>query len=120
LSITTTTGDTAQTYTFEVHVVYDLPLLTAYLQQIYPDASIELSQMREHVVLKGQARSVEQIAQIESTLNSYIASVLGNTSAGNSNRSPGSALKYGTPEQQAGAPDNYIQESGSQNTTPPP
>ena len=54
LSITT---DAGQTYTFDIHVVYDLPLLTAYLQQIFPDALIELKQLREHVVLQGQARS---------------------------------------------------------------
>jgi pilus assembly protein CpaC len=71
LSITTDAG----TYTFEVHVVYDLPLLKAYLQQVFPDALIELKQLREHIVLQGQARSVEQISQIELTLGAFLRSV---------------------------------------------
>jgi Flp pilus assembly secretin CpaC len=52
LSITT---DTGQTYTYQVHVVYDLRLLSAYLQQLFPDALIELKQLRDHVILQGQA-----------------------------------------------------------------
>jgi pilus assembly protein CpaC len=72
LSITT---DAGQTYTFEVHVIYDLPLLTAYLKQVFPDALIELKQLREHIVLQGQARSVEQITQIQQTLGVYLGSV---------------------------------------------
>jgi pilus assembly protein CpaC len=71
LSITT---DTGQIYTYQIHVVYDLRLLTAYLQQLFPDAFIELKQLRDHVILQGQARSVEQIAQIERTLTAYLAS----------------------------------------------
>jgi pilus assembly protein CpaC len=72
ISITT---DAGQTYTFKIQVIYDLPLLTTYLQQIYPDALIELKQLREHLVLQGQARSVEQIAQIEQTLRLYVGSI---------------------------------------------
>jgi len=71
LSITT---DAGQTYTIDVHVVYDLPLVRVYLQQIFPDALIELKQLREHIILEGQARSVEQISQIEQTLRSYLRS----------------------------------------------
>jgi pilus assembly protein CpaC len=71
LSITT---DAGKTYTFNIHVVYNLPLLTAYLQQVFPDASIDLKQLHEHIILQGQARSVEQIAQIEHTLKSYLFS----------------------------------------------
>ena len=71
LSVTTSSG---KTYTYQVHVIYDLPLLSAYLQQVFPDALIELKQLREHIILQGQARSVEQIAQIERTLGSYLIS----------------------------------------------
>jgi pilus assembly protein CpaC len=64
-----------QSYIFEVHVVYDLPLLEAQLRQIFPDALINLSQMREHVILRGQARTTVQVARIEETLRVFLASV---------------------------------------------
>ncbi len=71
MSITT---DAGETYTIDVHVVYDLPLVKAYLLQTFPDALIELKQLREHIILSGQARSVEQISQIVLTLQSYLRS----------------------------------------------
>ena len=72
LSITLASGET---HTFEVHVVYDLDLMTAQLRQIFPDADLKLAQLREHVVVEGQARSAEQVAQIIQVLESYVASI---------------------------------------------
>ncbi len=64
-----------ETYIFEVHVVYDLALFQTQLRQIYPDALIRLSQLREHIILEGQARSVVQAGQIEQTLRLWLSSV---------------------------------------------
>ncbi|MFO0871218.1 MAG: pilus assembly protein N-terminal domain-containing protein [Pirellulales bacterium] len=72
LSVTTSDG---KTYAFEVHVVYDLALLGAQLRQTFPDAQIKLSQIREHLIVEGQARSAQQVHQIELVLNAYLQSV---------------------------------------------
>ncbi len=72
LSITTAGG---QVCSFEVHVVYDLPLLRAQLKQIFPDAFLKLGQLREHMVVEGQARTPEQVTQIITTLEAYLSSV---------------------------------------------
>lgn len=72
LSVTTSDG---KTYGFEIHVVYDLQLLRAQLRQVFPDAFIKLSQIREHLVVEGQARSAQQVHQIMTTLTAYLASV---------------------------------------------
>ncbi len=72
LSITTAGG---QVCSFEVHAVYDLPLLRAQLKQIFPDAFLKLGQLREHLVVEGQARTPEQVTQIIKTLEAYLTSV---------------------------------------------
>lgn len=72
LSVTTAGGET---YSFEVHVVYDTMLLTAQLKQAFPDAHLKLGQMREHVVIEGQARSAAQVQQILLMLQAYLESV---------------------------------------------
>lgn len=72
LMILTTGG---QNYTFEIHVVYDLDILRAQLKQIFPDAFIKLGQMREHLVVEGEARSDTQVHQILNTIRAYLASV---------------------------------------------
>ena len=69
-----------RSYSFEVHVGYDLILVTAQLKQIFPDALIKLHQLREHVVVEGQARSPEQVQQILNTITSYLTSVQTNRS----------------------------------------
>lgn len=73
IAITTAGG---QTYGFEVHVVYDLDLLHAQLRQVFPDAMIKVSQINEHLVVEGQARSVQQVNQIIQTLQAYLVSML--------------------------------------------
>jgi pilus assembly protein CpaC len=72
LSITTAENET---YSFEIRVVADLSLLEGKLHEIYPDASIKLAQMREHVVVEGEARDQAQIARIVATIVSYLSSV---------------------------------------------
>ncbi len=72
LSITTADQ---QTVCFEVRVVYDLPLLQAQLKQLFPDAQLRLFQMRQHLAVEGEARSVRQVDQILQTIEAYLVSV---------------------------------------------
>jgi pilus assembly protein CpaC len=69
-----TTGDD-RTYTLEVHVVADLDTLRGQLQALFPDASIKLGQIRDHIVVEGQARDSGQVARILEVVNSYLRSV---------------------------------------------
>lgn len=67
-------GD-GQTFSMEVFVVADLTLLKARLRQTFPDALVELTQLREHVIVEGQARDSRQIAQIIQVVAAYMDSV---------------------------------------------
>lgn len=64
-----------RSHSFEVNVGYDLILVTAQLKQIFPDALINLHQLREHLVVEGQARSPEQVQQILDTLTALLTSM---------------------------------------------
>ena len=68
LSITT---DKGQTYSFEVHVVYNLDLMRARLCELFPDASIKLAQLGNKLVVEGQARDGHQVARILQTLRAF-------------------------------------------------
>jgi pilus assembly protein CpaC len=72
LSITTAGGES---YNFEIRVVYDLPLLKAQLKQAFPDAVLNLVQIREHLVVEGQARTNEQVTRIIETIQAFLESV---------------------------------------------
>jgi pilus assembly protein CpaC len=72
LSITTADGEI---YSFEVHVVYDLALLNAQLRQIFPDVQLRLFQLREHLAVEGQVRSIRQADQVLKTIEVFLASV---------------------------------------------
>ncbi len=72
LSITTARN---QTYAFEVRVVADLNLITSKLQAAFPDATVKLSQVRDHFVVEGEARDPAQIARIIQTIRAYLESV---------------------------------------------
>jgi pilus assembly protein CpaC len=72
LSITTAEG---RVYNFEVHVVADLDVLRAKLRCLFPDASLKLAQVREHIVVEGQARDTAQVARIIQTIEAYLRSV---------------------------------------------
>ncbi len=83
-------GD-GQTFSFRVLVAYDLKSLQIRLQQLFPDASIQLSQLREHIIVEGQARSADQIESILSVIRAYLASAQANmggrgATAGTDNR----------------------------------
>jgi pilus assembly protein CpaC len=69
-----TTGDD-RTYSFEVHVVADLDTLRSQLKTLFPDASVQLSQVRDHIVVEGQARDAGQVSRIMEVVTSYLRSV---------------------------------------------
>jgi pilus assembly protein CpaC len=72
LTFVTATGESI---TYDVHVVFDLPLIQTQMQALFPDATFSLSQLREHVVIKGEARSPSQVSQIVETLKVYLGSL---------------------------------------------
>lgn len=58
------TDSSDNTYSFEIHVVYDLTLLQARIRQLFPDAQVRLAQLGKNLIVEGQARDVAQIRQI--------------------------------------------------------
>ncbi len=72
LSITT---DSGEVYNFEVYVGWDLELLQAQLRQSFPDARLKLGQLREHVVVEGEARSAAQVSDIISLIEAFLLSM---------------------------------------------
>ena len=62
-------------YSFEVAVTADLELLRVRLRAQFPEASLQLRQLREHVIVEGQARDSRQVAQIIETIRAYLLSV---------------------------------------------
>jgi len=67
------TGD-HENLSLEVHCIVDLDLLRAKLRQTFPDALLELTQLREQVVVGGEARSTRQVAQIIQMIKNYLNS----------------------------------------------
>ncbi len=72
LSITTAQDET---FAFEVRVVADLGLITSKLHAAFPDASVKLTQVRDHFVVEGEARDPAQITRIIETIRAYLNSV---------------------------------------------
>ncbi len=88
-----------ETHSFEVRVVADLSVLEAKLRGLFPDTSLRLGQIRNNVVVEGQARNNQQIAQILQTVEAYLNS--------GANQVTGAReVPVGDPERAAGgAPD---------------
>jgi pilus assembly protein CpaC len=72
LSITTSDG---KTYSYEVRVLADLSELEARLKAMFPDASLKLGQVRDSVVVEGEARSNAQVSRILQTIRTFLLSV---------------------------------------------
>ena len=72
LAITTAARET---YNFEIRVVADLAMIHAKLRATFPDASVKLSQIREHFVVEGEARDPFQVARIMDMIRAYLNSV---------------------------------------------
>ena len=118
-----------EVFSFEVHVGYDLDLLKAQLAQMYPGAFIRLGQLREHLVVEGQARSNTQIDQILNTIQLYLTSSAhaGNRGGGGSNvqpsipqsrpqneQEPGEAAEDGSGEPMESTASNVIEQEEQQ------
>lgn len=84
-------------FTFEVHVVADLEILRARLAQLYPDASLRLAQLRDHVIVEGQARDSRQVASIIETIKAYMQSVYTAQLTKIESQSPAYPLGFGAP-----------------------
>jgi pilus assembly protein CpaC len=52
------------TYTYQVHVVYDLELVQARIRELFPDAHVRVAQIGKNLIVEGQARDTAQIGQI--------------------------------------------------------
>src|SRR5262249_23505941 len=72
LSITTPAG---KSYNFEVRVVADLEILRGQLRSTFPDARLKLGQLRDQVVVEGEARDTAQVARIMEAIRAYLLSV---------------------------------------------
>src|SRR5271157_5679093 len=72
MSITTARNET---YAFEIRVLADLTLIQGKLRSAFPDASVKLSQVRDHFVVEGEARDPAQIIRIIQTIRAYLESV---------------------------------------------
>lgn len=70
--VTTSAG---RTYEYELRVVPDLAALDAELRRLFPDARLELSPLRDKVVVEGQARDAAEVARIISAIDGYIRNV---------------------------------------------
>ena len=69
LSVVTAKGEQVS---FEIRVVADLTVLEAKLRSMFPDASIRLGQIRNNIVVEGEARNPLQITQIIRTVQTYL------------------------------------------------
>ena len=90
LSITTPLG---KVFTFQVQVVADLTVLRCQLRALFPDAGLKLAQLKDHVVVEGQARDIAQAARILQTIRAYLISV----QATESRKVTGQSALAGTP-----------------------
>jgi pilus assembly protein CpaC len=115
-----------EVYSFEVRVVADLSLLQGRLRATFPDASIKLGQLRDHIIVEGEARNNAQVARIMETVASYLQSVfvgqgrqvVGGQAAGMA--IPGAAGALGSPDQPVPAPPTPAQGPGGQPAAAPP
>jgi pilus assembly protein CpaC len=64
-----------ETYNFEIRVLADLVMIHAKLRATFPDASVKLSQIRDHFVVEGEARDPFQVARIIMMIEDYLRSV---------------------------------------------
>jgi pilus assembly protein CpaC len=94
LSVVTSSGNA---YSFTIRVVYDLNLLRAYIKQLFPNASLSMVQMYEHVVVEGEASSTDQVAQILTAMQAFLtSSQVARTVRSTTRDTPGGILPGGT------------------------
>ncbi len=64
-----------RTFSFEVRVIVDLELLETRLSGAFPDASLDLEQMRDHIIVRGEVRDTRQMERVLETIEAYLASL---------------------------------------------
>jgi pilus assembly protein CpaC len=69
-----TTGD-GKTFSFEIEVVADLSVLRVQLRAMFPNASLKLTQVRDSVVVEGEAHDTGEVARIIEAVKAYMLSV---------------------------------------------
>ena len=104
-------------YVIKIEVIYDLPSLRKSLSTTFPEASLEVNQVRESLVVKGEARDVIQVRNILEMLQSYLTSVqafqAGRVSSTGSGAGPGGAGP-GQPDDPNADPNDPNQPAGDQ------
>lgn len=95
--------ESQKSYSYEVHVVYDLNLVRARIRELLPDAQVRVAQLGKNLVVEGQARDATQIRQItelvqRGILNDKVSGIGGTGStnapgADGANGAPVSALE---------------------------
>jgi pilus assembly protein CpaC len=60
-----------KTYTYLINVVPDLSMLKGRLASLFPDASVKLTQIRQNIVVEGQARDTIQVSRILEVVRAY-------------------------------------------------
>jgi len=53
-----------KSYSYEVHVVYDLNLVQARIRELFPDSHVRVAQIGKNLVVEGQARDAAQVRNI--------------------------------------------------------
>jgi pilus assembly protein CpaC len=99
LSVTTSDG---KTYSFEVRVVIDLEPLRTRIRCLFPDATIRLSQLRDQVILEGQARDSAQVRRITEVARAYVLAITIGESRRISSSQTGGRVLPGVPAPGAG------------------
>ncbi len=134
LSVITAEG---KTLTFQVQVVYDLNLVRAHMKQVFPNATLNIAQIYEHIVVEGQAANVDQVNQIIQTLQALLTSIqvaktVKSKSEGPADEEPtpaaptppqgeqGGEGEQGSPEADAGTPALDEEKPDITATLPPP
>jgi pilus assembly protein CpaC len=72
--VSITPGD-GKTFSFEIEVVADLSVLRVQLRAMFPNASLKLTQVRDSVVVEGEARDTGEVARIIDAVRAYMISV---------------------------------------------
>ena len=120
-----TTGN-EQTYSYEVHVVYDLNLIQARIRELLPDIQIRVAQLGKNLVVEGQARDTTQIRQISellrrSILVDTVSGTGGSTVIGPINQpgTPGQPVNPMAAGGQSAAPSSGMDSSADPNSLGP-
>ena len=86
--------------------------MKAQLRQFFPDAQVNLGQIREHVVVEGQARSTDQVQQILDTVRLFLLSAQTSKSTQSSQSSQPTGDDAGGNRGGRARPRNEGRESG--------